>query len=93
MSNQEQILLNSIHKKFQTTMIGALAKFEKSFGYLWTQDNSNREKFEEIWEFTRNEILNNGNKQSRAAMNDIREYLHGPRVKETIYYEYKHDQQ
>jgi Mg/Co/Ni transporter MgtE len=74
---REQDILNSVHKKFQTTMIGSLAKFEKAFGYLWLQDNSNREKFEEIWDNTRNEILNNGNKQSRAAINELKEYMAG----------------
>lgn len=77
MKTQEQQLLASIQKKFQTTMIGAIAKFEKSFGYLWLQDNSNREKFEDIWEYTRNEILNNGNKQSRAAINELTDYIEG----------------
>lgn len=74
---REQDILNSVYKKFQTTMIGSLAKFEKAFGYLWLQDNSNREKFEEIWDNTRNEILNNGNKQSRAAINELKEYMDG----------------
>lgn len=77
MKKSDKELLASIQKKFQTTMIGSIAKFEKSFGYLWLQDNSNREKFEDIWEYTRNEILNNGNKQSRAAINEITNHLEG----------------
>jgi hypothetical protein len=69
---------NILKKRIQTTMIGALHEFEKSFGYLWGQDKSEDEeltekedKFLDIWEDTRNKILNNGNNQLRKAVSEI----------------------
>jgi len=75
MTNDEKQVLT---KRFQTTMIGALYEFEKAFGYLWghhkSDDNdltNNELKFLEIWDNTRNHILNNGNNQLRKAMADL----------------------
>lgn len=66
-------------KRFQTTMIGALSEFEKSFGYLWGFDKSEEEpltdkeeKFLDLWEDTRNRILNNGNNQLRKSVSEIK---------------------
>jgi hypothetical protein len=71
---EEQIL----KKRFQTTMIGSLYEFEKSFGYLWGYHKSEEEPltekeemFLDIWEETRNKILNNGNNQLRKAISEI----------------------
>jgi hypothetical protein len=68
-----------ITKRFQTTMIGALSEFEKSFGYLWGQHKDENEpltaqedKFLDIWEETRNRVLNNGNNQLRKAVSELR---------------------
>jgi hypothetical protein len=66
-------------KRFQTTMIGALYEFEKSFGYLWGQEKPEEEdltdrelRFLDIWEETRNKILNNGNGQLRKCVSEIK---------------------
>jgi len=70
---QKELLI----KRFQTTMIGSLHEFEKSFGYLWGYDKPFEEltskeiEFNDIWENTRNKILNNGNNQMRKAINDF----------------------
>ena len=68
-----------LSKRFQTTMIGAISEFEKSFGYLWGIDKSEdeqltdrEEKFLDIWEDTRNRILNNGNNQLRKALSEVK---------------------
>jgi hypothetical protein len=66
-----------VKKRLQTTMIGALHEFEKSFGYLWGQDKELEElteredEFRYIWENTRNNILNNGNDQLRKCLLDL----------------------
>lgn len=71
---QKQILT----KRFQTTMIGALFEFEKTFGYLWgnhkTEDEEltdKEEQFLDLWEETRNRVLNNGNNQLRKSLAEI----------------------
>ncbi len=71
MLNEEHELSEKIYKRFQTTMIGALARFENIFGYLWDADTAEGDKYADMWEYARNSILNNGNKQARAAINDI----------------------
>jgi hypothetical protein len=67
-------------KKFKTTMIGAIASFEENFGYLWGHGKpvadltENETSFREKWELTRTEILNKGNSQLRAALEEINHY-------------------
>jgi hypothetical protein len=71
MTKEEHELSEKIYKRFQTTMIGALARFENIFGYLWDADTAEGDKYADMWEYARNSILNNGNKQARAAIDDI----------------------
>jgi hypothetical protein len=65
-------------KKFQTVMIGALSAFEKRFGELWGHDNMNptseQEELKGVWEEVRNTVLDNGNKQLRAAQQELQQY-------------------
>jgi hypothetical protein len=66
-----------LKKRFQTTMIGAIFEFEKTFGYLWGQDKNPdfltdmEEDFRDRWESVRNQILNNGNSQLRKCLIDL----------------------
>lgn len=92
MSTDKDKLIYSVQKKFQTTMIGALARFEESFGYLWENEHKDRQKYEDKWEDTRNHILNNGNRQLRAAINEILDYIEtaGP-VKQKYHYKFYFD--
>ncbi len=69
-ANSRRRLLTNISKKFQTTMIGALAAFEKRFGHIWDNDP----RWRDIWEETRTEVLDVGNKNLRAAEQEISEY-------------------
>ena len=85
----EQELLDIVYKKFQTTMIGALARFEDNFGHLWDNDSLEAERFEIVWEDTRNAILNNGNKQARSAINEISSFLNYNGNKPKNKYHYK----
>jgi hypothetical protein len=69
-------------KKLETTMIGSLARFEDAFGNLWghnknyDQPLTEREiEYENIWTDTRNRILDHGNKQIRAMVNDLKKVL------------------
>lgn len=79
-----------IKKRIQTTMIGALARFEENFGYLWGQDqeNLNSEQIRnlDLWEKTRTEILDNGNNQIRGAISDMKSPKNVDQVKYSYYY-------
>lgn len=78
--NSKKKLSGNIKKKFETTIIGALAAFEGSFGYLWghgkdISDLTPEElSFREIWNATRSAVLDNGNSNSRAAQSEIAQY-------------------
>lgn len=73
--NSKKRLLDIIGKKFKTTMIGSLAKFEENFGFLWGHGKNElteqESEFRKIWDNVRTEILNNGNNQLRAAQDEI----------------------
>lgn len=73
--NPKQEILSEVETKFKTTMIGALARFEESFGHLWEEPGPDQEEYIELWEYTRNAILNNGNRQMRAALDDLTKIL------------------
>tara|TARA_B100000902_G_scaffold77974_1_gene82724 strand:- start:2127 stop:2423 length:297 start_codon:yes stop_codon:yes gene_type:complete len=69
-------LRQSMEKRIQTTMIGALDKMEKNFGNLWGHYKDGplteqEEEFAELWDFTRNQILNQGNNQIRNIKDDF----------------------
>lgn len=88
MKNPED-LIYEIEKRFKTTMIGAIAQFEEHFGYLWEDDNPNRQKYEDLWESTRNLILNNGNNQIRLAIKDLATYLYNkPKINQKYHYKF-----
>ena len=65
-----------MEKRIKTTMIGALDKVEKNFGHLWGHYKEGplteqEEDFAELWDFTRNQILNQGNNQIRNIREDF----------------------
>lgn len=73
-------IIYQLSKRFETTIIGSLARVEDTFGYLWghnsDKDPTEKQKeFEDLWEFTRTNILNHGNKQMREAIDEIVDYL------------------
>jgi len=86
----KQELIYNLEKRFQTTMIGALAKFEENFAYLWDDNNPNCDKNEDIWENTRNDILNNGNRQMRLALKELSEFLYAnsPKINQKYHYKF-----
>lgn len=70
-------LKRNVTTKFKTTMIGALVRFEETFGNLWGHGKQDHELTREEaqnrkkWNFIRTEILNNGNNQLRSALMEI----------------------
>jgi len=79
-SNSRNRLMDAIKKKFNTTMIGALAAFEEEFGELWGDGldiddlTPNQLEERERWERVRSKVLDNGNDQSRSSMEEISHY-------------------
>lgn len=63
--------------KVNTVMIGAIAAFEESFGFLWGKGKAQEDltteelEFSELWQNVRNKVLNNGNNQLRALKNEL----------------------
>lgn len=77
-ANSAEHLISVIRKKFETCFIFPLSEFEHTFGpELWgfglpedqltEAQKANRLK----WEAVRNNILNKGNTQSRAVVNEL----------------------
>lgn len=78
--HSQKRFIDNLTKKFNTTMIGAISEVEKAFGYLWGHGKpenrlSKEEKIcREKFMLLRTSILNNGNNQLRAAINEVGEY-------------------
>lgn len=72
-------LYKQIQKRFQTSMIGSLARIEDFLGFVWghgkTKLTDREYENRELWEELRTEILNHCNYQMREALEDIKEYL------------------
>lgn len=75
----EDLIFDSLEKRFKTLMIGTLYRFEQSFGYLWNHGESpntdNQIKFRQKWEDLRTDILNHGNNQIRLALNELDRFI------------------
>lgn len=78
--NSKKQLMSNVQKKMKTTMIGALATFEEGFGHLWGHGKHiddltpSEEEYRQIWDAVRSTVLDKGNNQSRAAMDEIAQY-------------------
>ena len=64
---------NLMEKRMRTIMIGALARFEENFDYLWAEatNPSDKKYFLDLWQKSRQEILDYGNNQIRLAKKDL----------------------
>lgn len=76
-SESNKRLSNIIRKNFETVIIGAIAEFEDSFGYIWGIDKegdelTDKEKVaREVWEDVRKTILDKGNNKKRASLREL----------------------
>jgi hypothetical protein len=90
MTKNRRGIIQQVSKRFETTIIGALARFEDTFGYLWGHNSQKeltqkQQEFLDIWEVARTSILNHGNNQMRSAIDDIINYVE----EENEYYKYR----
>jgi len=74
-------LMEFVEKKFQTAIIGALARCEEYLGELWGHGlddseltNEQLDFKENIWENLRKDILDYGNSQLRNALDEMDTY-------------------
>jgi hypothetical protein len=73
-------LASIITTKVRTSFIGALAIFEQYFGAAWghglrpEQRTAEQQTAFEVWQLARQEVLNNGNNQLRAAQSEVSQY-------------------
>lgn len=76
MNHRENKLIKDIEKKCTTIMIGSLARFEDHFGYLWEKEGDvESDKYHEVWQNARANILNFGNHQIRSAIEELYRYF------------------
>lgn len=65
-----------LEKRFQTTMIGSLARIEDYLGFVWGHDKEmisiEQSDNRQIWQDLREDILDHCNYQMRAALTDLR---------------------
>jgi hypothetical protein len=73
-------LSHSVETKIRTTFIGSIAAFQEAMGFLWGDGKPLRDltpqelEYRRLWLEVRDNVLNNGNKQLRAAKKEISEY-------------------
>lgn len=84
MNHKQNKLIKNIEKKCTTIMIGAIAKFEQSFGHLWDKEDDKGNYYHDLWQKTRHDILNFGNHQIRENIENL--YKHFIETKDNKYY-------
>lgn len=73
-------LKKDFKKKMTTQMIGAIAAMEDRFGHLWGMDSNDdtltadQEQWLDVWEEVRQQILDKGNAQIRAILDELDNY-------------------
>ena len=78
---QERVveLIKAIEKRFQTTMIGSLARIEDHFGFIWGHDKEmisiEQSDNRNVWQDLREDILDHCNYQMRSTLTDLRKFL------------------
>lgn len=80
LENCRQRLTKILTKKMETIMIGSLAAFEESFGFLWGYKKDSpltkeEKTLKDLWDNTRTKILDNGNHQIRAVYNEVSNHI------------------
>lgn len=75
--HDREMLKENAKKHLNTTMIGALDILEQAFGYLWGHGKhkdsltENEKRFRRLWSSARRDILDNGNDECRALLEEI----------------------
>ena len=89
MNKHENRLIKDVEKKCTTIMIGSLARFEENFGYLWEKESGHQDKFDDLWQQTRNDILNFGNHHIRSVVEELYKYFLDQAERQNYKYHYE----
>jgi transcription termination factor Rho len=77
-TESKERLSKILKKKIQTTMIGALSTVEENFGFLWSSEDGNLTKdqqvIKDLYQKVRSEILDKGNNQARNIDAELAQY-------------------
>lgn len=80
--DKDLALQANTNRAIRTTFIGAIAQFEKGFGYLWGHNKSKGEpltdseqRFLKLWLQVRNSVLDCGNEQSRVIDREFEKFI------------------
>lgn len=88
-------VIQNIEKRFQTIMIGAISRFENTFGYLWNHGdepkNDAQYVFRDKWEDLRQDLLNHGNFQIRQAIKDLDKHLRASEYQYNYHFKFKNN--
>lgn len=80
-SDKDSELVNNSKRAVRTAFIGAIAQFEKGFGYLWGHGKNkenltdSEKKFLSLWLQVRNYILDCGNEQTRIIDREAEKFI------------------
>lgn len=89
--NDNKRLRAVVAKRLRTTFIGALATFEAAFGRLWGHGlpdgklSEEQRRYRAVWNDVRNQILNAGNSQLRAAEAEIGSHTVSKNSKQVVF--------
>lgn len=79
MNKRQEQIIKDVETRLKTIMIGSISRIEKSFGYLWNHGDdpttTTQELFADKWEDLRLDLLNHGNNQIRATINDLENFF------------------
>lgn len=79
--NRSKNLIDNVKKSIQTTIIGAISKIEREFGYLWGHGKEkdklteNEQKFLKIWLKLRKDMLDCSGNESRRMDKEFDKYV------------------
>jgi hypothetical protein len=85
---QNKNIEDLFEKRMTTIMIGALARFEENFDYLWEDNKANADYFLSLWQKARQEVLDYGNNQIRLAQKDLEKLYNQKHTKYKYHYKF-----
>lgn len=93
MDKKQNQLIKNLEKKCTTIMIGSLVRFEQKFGYLWNSEDEAGDRYYDMWQDVRRDILNFGNHHTRDVVENIYKFFIDDKNEKSNYYEFRFNKQ